>query len=84
LPPQTLSPSEEKIAARAAKKKKLFVFFREIRTELLDAAFQEEPAGMYRQTGAGKPPVAPGLLKMATLLQAYTGVGDQDISANQI
>lgn len=78
LPPQPLSPSEEKIAARAAKKKKLFVFFREMRTELLDAAFQEELAGMYRQTGAGKPPVAPALLAMATLLQAYTGVGDQE------
>src|SRR5512143_200574 len=33
---------------------------------------------MYRQTGAGKPPVPPALLAMATLLQAYTGVGDQE------
>src|SRR5512144_2054157 len=77
-PPQDLSPAEEKIAARAAKKKKLFVFLREIRTELFEAAFQEELAGMYRQTGAGKPPVPPALLAMATLLQAYTGVGDQE------
>jgi hypothetical protein len=78
LPAQDLSPAEEKIAARAAKKKKLFVFFREIRTELFDQAFQEELAGTYRQTGAGKPPVPPALLAMATLLQAYTGVGDQE------
>jgi hypothetical protein len=77
-PPQDLSPTEEKIAARAAKKKKLFVFLREIRTELFDPAFQEELAGMYRQTGAGKPPVPPALLAMATLLQAYTGVSDQE------
>lgn len=78
LPPQDLSPAEEKIAARAANKKKLFVFLREIRTELFDQAFQEELAGMYRQTGAGKPPVPPALLAMATLLQVYTGVGDQE------
>src|SRR5512143_3739020 len=77
-PPQDLSPAEEKIAARAAKKKKLFVFLREIRTELFDPAFQEELAGMYRQTGAGKPPVPPALLAMATVLQAYTGVSDQE------
>jgi hypothetical protein len=77
-PPQDLSPTEEKIAARAAKKKKLFVFLREIRTELFDPAFQEELAGMYRQTGAGKPPVPPALLALATLLQAYTGVSDQE------
>ena len=77
-PPQDLSPTEEKIAARAAKKKKLFAFLRAIRTELFDPAFQEELAGMYRQTGAGKPPVPPALLAMATVLQAYTGVGDQE------
>ena len=41
-------------------------------------AFQEELRAMYRQTGAGKPPVPPALLAMATLLQAYTGVGDQE------
>jgi hypothetical protein len=78
LPEPELSPAEEKIAARAAKKKKLFVFLREIRGELFDPAFQEELIDMYRQTGAGKPPVPPALLAMATLLQAYTGVSDQE------
>src|SRR5512144_2705535 len=77
-PPQHLSPTEEKIAARAAKKKKLFVFLRAIRTELFEPAFPEDLAGMYRQTGAGKPPVPPALLAMATWLQAYTGVSDQE------
>jgi hypothetical protein len=77
-PPQDLSLTEEKIAARAAKKKKLFVFLRAIRTELFDPTFQEELVGMYRQTGAGKPPVPPALLAMATWLQAYTGVSDQE------
>ena len=77
-PPQDLSPTEEKMAARAAKKKKLLVFLREIRTELFEPAFQEELVGMYRQTGAGKPPVPPALLAMTTLLQTYTGVSDQE------
>jgi hypothetical protein len=73
-----LSPAEQKVAARAATRKKLFVFLREIRGELFDDAFQEELLAMYRQTGAGKPPVPPALLAMATVLQAYTGVGDQE------
>jgi hypothetical protein len=77
-PPVELSPAEEKVAARAATRKKLFVFLRQIRGELFDEAFQDELLEMYRQTGAGKPPVAPALLAMATLLQAYTGVGDQE------
>ena len=77
-PPVALSPAEQKVAARAAPRKKLFVFLREIRGELFDDAFQEELLAMYRQTGAGKPPVPPALLAMATLLQAYTGVGDQE------
>src|SRR5512143_1682877 len=77
-PPVALSPAEQKVAARAATRKKLFVFLRQIRSELFDAAFQSERLNMYRQTGAGKPPVPPALLAMATLLQAYTGVGDQE------
>lgn len=77
-PPVEISPAEEKVVARAANRKKLFVFLRDIRSELFDVAFQEELIEMYRQTGAGKPPVPPALLAMATLLQAYTGVGDQE------
>ena len=71
-PSVALSPAEQKVAARAAPRKKLFVFFRAIRGELFDDAFQEELLAMYRRTGAGKPPVPPALLAMATLLQAYT------------
>ena len=77
-PPVALSPAEQKVAARAATRKKLFVFLREIRGELFDEAFQNELLEMYRQTGAGKPPVPPALLAMATVLQADTGVGDQE------
>src|SRR5512143_532161 len=77
-PPQDLSPTEKKIANRAAKKKKLFAFLREVRTELFDPTFQEELAGMYRQTGACKPPLPPPLRAMASSLQNYTGVSDQE------
>ena len=76
--PRALSAAEQKVAARATKGKKLYVFLRECQAELLDEGFQRELIEMYRQSGAGKPPLAPGLLAMATLLQAYTGVSDQE------
>ena len=76
--PEELTAAEQRVAARAAKGRKLFVFLRECQRELFDEAFQQELIGMYRQTGAGKPPVAPAQMAMATLLQAYTGVGDQE------
>ena len=76
--PQELSAAEQKVAARSAKRKKLFVFLRQCQRELFDEPFQRELIEMYRQTGAGKVPTAPGMLAMITLLQAYTGVGDQE------
>ncbi|CAN5395032.1 hypothetical protein BH09MYX1_BH09MYX1_24940 [soil metagenome] len=33
---------------------------------------------MYRDTGAGRAPVPPALLAMATLLQAYQGMSDAE------
>lgn len=77
-PPVALSPAEQQVAVRAATRKKLFVFLQESRGEWFDDAFQDELLEMYRQTGASKPPVPPALLAMATVLQAYTGVGDQE------
>jgi IS5 family transposase len=55
---------------------KLFAFLRRHRHELFDEAFQQELEGMYRTTGAGKEPVSPGLMAMATLLQGYLGASD--------
>jgi hypothetical protein len=55
---------------------KLFVFLRRHRHELFDDAFQEELEAMYRQTGAGKAPVSPGLMAMATILQGYLRASD--------
>jgi hypothetical protein len=55
---------------------KLFAFLRNHRHELFDDAFQIELEGMYRDSGEGKDPVAPALLAMVVLLQAYTGASD--------
>ena len=77
-PPEELNPSEQRIATRAAKKRKLFVFLREHRHELFDEAFQRELIEMYRQTGAGKVPLAPARLALLTLLQVYSGEADHE------
>jgi hypothetical protein len=59
--------------------RKLFAFLRERRHELFDDAFLDELAEMYRQSGAGKTPVCPGLMAMAMLLQGYEGVSDAEV-----
>ena len=77
-PPITLSPEEQKIAARTQKARKFFVFLRMIRHELLDADFQTTLAQSYHPTPGGKAPVEAGMLALATLLQAYCNVGDRE------
>ena len=69
-PPIALTPEEQKIAIRARKTRKFFVFLREQRHALLDAAFQATLAQTYSQELDGKAPVEPGVLALATLLQA--------------
>ncbi len=71
-PKQELSEQEERIIERMMRSGKLFAFLRRHRHELFDEAFQEELASMYRQTGAGKEPLPPALMAMATLLQGST------------
>ena len=46
-PPVELTLAEQKIAARTRKRRKFFVFLREKRHVLLDAAFQETLAATY-------------------------------------
>jgi hypothetical protein len=75
-PPKELTRREQRMLKRRTKK--LFGFLREHRHELFDDAFQRELASMYRETGEGKSPVAPALLAMVTLLQAYTGAPDAE------
>lgn len=75
-PRQELSEQEERIIERMKRTGKLFAFLRRHRHELFDEAFQAELETMYRQTGAGKEPLPPALMAMATLLQGYLGASD--------
>ncbi len=69
-PPIALTLAEQKIAARTRKARKFFVFLREHRHELLDAAFQDTLAATYSAESGGTEPVEAGVLALATLLQA--------------
>jgi hypothetical protein len=60
------------------KRAKLFVFLRQSRHELFTEDFQEELGTIYRQSSLGQPPIPPAQLALATILQAYTGVSDDE------
>ena len=77
-PPIELSEQEEQIVKRI-RKAKLFVFLRKLRRELLDEAFQQELANLYRPSERGQPPISPAQLALATILQTYTGVSDDEV-----
>jgi hypothetical protein len=77
-PPIELSIKEESIIKRI-KRAKLFVFLRKPRPELFDQAFQQELASLYRKAERGQPPVAPAVLALALILEAYTGVSDDEV-----
>lgn len=77
-PSSTYSRQEQFLMKRLSRTRKLLGFLREHRRELFDDAFQAELESMYRESGAGKPPVAPALMAMATLMQAYDGLSDAD------
>src|SRR2546425_4050502 len=76
-PAVDLTEQEEQIVKRI-RKAKLFVFLRKQRHELLDEGFQHELADLYRASERGQPPIAPAQLALATILQAYTGVSDDE------
>src|SRR6266545_7673870 len=77
-PPVDLSPTEQTIMKRI-KRAKLFVFLRQHRHTLFDTAFQDELATIYKDAPQGQPPIPPAQLALATLLQAYTGVSDDEL-----
>jgi Transposase DDE domain/Transposase domain (DUF772) len=76
-PPIESSVEEKRIMSRC-KKARLYVFLREHRHELFDEAFEQELIAMYPERRRGREEVAPALLAMATLLQAWEGLSDQD------
>jgi len=77
-PPVALSEQEEQIVKRV-RKAKLFVFLRQHRHELFNEAFQQELATLYRQAERGHPPIAPAMLALALILQAYMGISDDEV-----
>jgi DDE family transposase/transposase-like protein DUF772 len=77
-PPLDLSPAEQAIVKRV-RRARLFVFLRHQRHALFSPSFQEELATLYKDAPQGQPPVPPAQLALALILQAYTGVSDDEV-----
>lgn len=77
-PPVELSPAEQVIIKRI-KRAKLFIFLRLQRHQLFDPSFQQELAALYKDSPLGQPPLPPAQLALALLLQAYTGISDDEL-----
>jgi hypothetical protein len=77
-PPIPLSEQEQTVVAKI-RRAKLFLVLRTVRHELFDDAFQEELATIYQESTKGRPPVPPAQLALATILQAYTDVSDDEV-----
>jgi hypothetical protein len=77
-PAAELSPAEQAVV-KAVRRARLFVFLRLHRHELFDEQFQAELAGTYVDSPKGQPPVPPARLALAVILQAYTGVSDDEV-----
>jgi Transposase domain (DUF772) len=77
-PPVQPSAAEQAVM-KAVRRAKLFVFLRQHRHELFDEEFQAELARAYVDSPKGQPPVPPARLALATIVQAYTGVSDDEV-----
>lgn len=77
-PPVETSAVEEQILKRV-KHAKLFTFLRRHRHQIFSLEFQTELAGIYKDSPKGFPPVEPAKLALALILQAYTGVSDDEV-----
>ncbi|MGH2461894.1 MAG: IS1182 family transposase [Chloroflexota bacterium] len=77
-PPVDLAVGEQAIVQRI-RRAKLFVFLRRHRREIFSDAFQDELATLYQESRVGQPPLPPAQLALATILQAYCGVSDDEV-----
>ena len=77
-PPIELSTVEHAIIKRI-RRAKLFIFLRHHRHALFSETFQHELGTLYKDGPQGHPPVPPAQLALATLLQAYSGVSDDEV-----
>ena len=74
-----LSPAEATVVRRI-QRAKLFIFLRQQRHVLFSADFQAELAtALYADKPKGQPPIPPAQLALATILQAYIGVSDDEV-----
>jgi hypothetical protein len=78
-PRRELTKQEEQLIKRLKRVRTLLAFLRKHRHEIFDDPFQMDFEAMYRATGAGKDPVPPALMAMATLAQDYLEVSDAEI-----
>ncbi|MGK7917424.1 MAG: IS1182 family transposase [Prochloraceae cyanobacterium] len=76
-PPLELSEAEAKIISKI-RKAKLFIWLRKNRHLLFDEQFQKELAKVYKDSTVGLSPVPPAQLALTIILQAYTGVSDDE------
>src|SRR5438270_13581669 len=77
-PPVEISATEQSIIKRI-RRARFFAFLRQHRHEVFDETFQQELVCLYQESQRGQPPVPPALLALATILQAYTGVPDDEV-----
>ena len=77
-PSRTYTRQENWLLKRLRRTRKLFAFLRDHRHEIFDEAMQVELESMYRDSGAGKDPVCPAMMAMATLMQGYLSVSDAE------
>jgi Transposase DDE domain/Transposase domain (DUF772) len=77
-PPVEISAAEDQVIKRI-KRAKLFTFLRRYRHQIFTPEFQIELAGIYKESPPGQPPVEPAMLALALILQAYTGVSDDEV-----
>lgn len=77
-PSVELSATEASIVKRI-RRAKLFVFLRQYRHEIFAEPFQAELALVYKDSPLGFAPIPPAQLALATILQAYTGVSDDEV-----
>lgn len=77
--PPVVPSVAEQVVIKAVRRAKLFVFLRQHRHVLFTEEFQTELAGAYVDSPKGQPPVPPARLALAVILQAYTGVSDDEV-----
>jgi len=76
--PVEMSEKEEKLLGRLGVRSRFYCFLRRVRHLVFDAQFEQQLASMYEQRPSGKPPVAPALLAMTVILQAYCKASDAE------